>query len=43
MKVVFDFTATTISNKSCEHQFDWNNNNTTIYTTQKLSKVEAWV
>ena len=38
MKAVFDFTAVTISNKPCEHQYDWNNNNTNISTTKKFQK-----
>ena len=33
VKVVFDFIAITTSNKSCEHQYEWSNNNTNISTT----------
>ena len=39
IKTVFNFTAATTNNKSCESLLDWNNNTTTIYTTPKCSKV----
>ena len=39
VKAVFDFVATTTSNRSCEHQYDWNNNTTNISTTRNISKV----
>ena len=43
VKAVFDFITTTTSNKSCEHQYDGNNNTTNIYTAPKYSKVGVCV
>ena len=39
MRAVFSYITTTTSNRPCEHQYDWNNNNTNIYTAPKHSKV----
>ena len=36
---MFSFIATTTSNKSCEHQYEWSNNTTNISTTWNISKV----
>ena len=43
MKAVFDFITATISNKSCEHQYDRNKNNTNIHIAPKGSKLGVWV
>ena len=43
IKTVFDFTTATTGTKSCENLLDWNNNNTTIYTTTKCFKAGVWV